>query len=287
MCLGQIHVSSVKALCLVFIRKTDEENNGFALCGKLCCLSCKGRILLCLALLELVALCKFNVVADILKLFKSVVELCGVDVRGACALVSGCSCKLADNCNLAFLLKGKNAVVLEKHHTVCGNFSCEILVIKVVVGIVFLCACSSLVNELEYVECSLCYYGFVECAVLDSFNNLLCACTCGGGHFKVITVLEAENSVVTCAPVADYHAVKAPFVTENFKLCVLVFGAVEAVDFVVGVHNRPGLCLLDGNFKSGEVNFTQRSFVNNAVTGHSACFLAVCAEVLERSADTH
>ena len=62
---------------------------------------------------------------------------------------------------------------------------------------------------------------------------------------------------------------------------------MEAVDFIVGVHNSPGLCLLDCDFKCGEINFAERSFVNNGVAGHSAGFLTVGAEMLERCADAH
>ena len=67
---------------------------------------------------------------------------------------------------------------------------------------------------------------------------------------------------------------------------MLVFGAVSAVDFVIGIHNRPGLALFDGDFKACQINFAQGSFVNNGIAGHSAGFLAVGGKVLEGSADS-
>ena len=70
--------------------------------------------------------------------------------------------------------------------------------------------------------------------------------------------------------------VKKPFILRS----------IDAVNAVVGIHHRPRLCFLDGNFKSGQIDFAQGSLVHHFIDGHSVSLLAVSGKVLERSADT-
>ena len=92
---------------------------------------------------------------------------------------------------------------------------------------------------------------------------------------------KAVIPVVAGAPVGDNCAFKAPVIAQYLCLRVRVFGAECAVYFVVGVHNRPWLSLFNGYFKSGQINFTQGAFVNNAVAVHTARFLIVGTEVFK------
>ena len=73
-------MSSVEAFCFVIVGKTDEDDSGFASLCKLNSLSNVSIVFLCFLLLEFITLSEFNIVADLLKLFKSVVKLSGVDV---------------------------------------------------------------------------------------------------------------------------------------------------------------------------------------------------------------
>jgi hypothetical protein len=57
-----------------------------------------------------------------------------------------------------------------------------------------------------------------------------------------------------------------------------VFGAVGAVDFVVGAHHGPGLGLGNGRFKGRQVNLAQRAFVHLSADRKALKFLVVAAK---------
>ena len=44
-----------------------------------------------------------------------IVQLCGVDLTGACPLIPGCFGKVTDDGGFGFLFQGENAVVVQKH----------------------------------------------------------------------------------------------------------------------------------------------------------------------------
>ena len=196
-------------------------------------------------------------------------------------------CHLTDNCNLCLLAQGQDiVVVLEKHHALTRNLACRRVMLARIVALAvcknFLCAHDNINNAVDHLIEEV----LADLAALDCVIYLSVAVAVRGGHLEVLTCEQTENAVVLCAPVSDYHALKAEIMAEDIGKEPLVFCAVDAVEAVIHAHDSPGLRLLDGYLISGEVNLAQGSLVNNCADGHSAGLLAVDRVMLERSADT-
>ena len=106
---------SVVALGFIFLGQTDEKENNVALFCKVA--GVIDEKLRNSAALFVVAGSITRLEALFDKCAESVRKLGRINLRGACALITGGSCKLADNGNFLTLFKRKNAViVLEQHH---------------------------------------------------------------------------------------------------------------------------------------------------------------------------
>ncbi len=101
------------------------------------------------------------------------------------------------------------------------------------------------------------------------------------GHIQVAPGPECRNPVVERAPVGDYHAVKPPLRPQDAVKQGAAVAAMDAVELIVGTHNRAGLGLLHRHLKGGEVDLPQRPRVNPAVAILTLEFLAVGGKVLQ------
>ena len=88
------------------------------------------------------------------------------------------------------------------------------------------------------------------------------------------------NTVGNGAPVGHNIALKAPFVPENLCQKPGILGGIDTVDPVVGTHDGPGLGLLHGDFKGGEVDFPEGP-LGQAAVGLVAVVLAVVAGIVK------
>ena len=102
-------------------------------------------------------------------------------------------------------------------------------------------------------------------------------------HLEVHSGGDADDAVVDGAPVVDDEAAEAPLLAEDRGEEVVVIGAVDAIQPIVGAHHRPRL-RLDGALKGGEVDLAERGLVDARVRDHPEELLVVRREVLERRA---
>ena len=281
-------MGSVEALRLELVGKTDEQNCDIRF---LCSFDCIGYVSLGRIFLLLLSHRVAVGIDNIDALFEHgvicAVDFYRVDKRAAGALMTRLLCHLTDNCNLCLLAQGQDiVVVLEKHHALTRNLACRRVMLARIVALAvcknFLCAHDNINNAVDHLIEEV----LADLAALDCVIYLSVAVAVRGGHLEVLTCEQTENTVVLCAPVGDYHALKAEIMTEDISKEPLVFCAVDAVEAVIHAHDGPGLSLLDGYLISGEIYLAQSSLVNNCADGHSAGLLAVDRVMLERSADT-
>ena len=83
------------------------------------------------------------------------------------------------------------------------------------------------------------------------------------------------------APVGDGHAFEAPLAPENLVEQVFVFGAVVAVDLVVGRHDGHGAAFPYHDFEGFEVNLPHGALVADDVYAAAVHLLVVEGEVLD------
>ena len=101
-----------------------------------------------------------------------------------------------------------------------------------------------------------------------------------GAHLDVKAVGRSFVVVAAAAPVADNHAVEAPFSLEDVAEKALVVAVELAVPEVVGAHYRPGSAVHDSRLERGQVDFIEGAVVHHRVGGGAARFLIVHGEVL-------
>ena len=86
-----------------------------------------------------------------------------------------------------------------------------------------------------------------------------------GTVFQVHAMLGGLEGVVHAAPVADHHAVKAPFPAEDLVQQDLVGAQVLVVIEVVGSHHGPGVALLDRRLEGRQIDLIQGTVVHDGV----------------------
>ena len=104
-------------------------------------------------------------------------------------------------------------------------------------------------------------------------------------HFDAAAVVDGEIAAVLPAPVGLDQALKAPAVTQDAALVVLVLAGPDSVDLVVARHHAEGLALLDGRLERGQIDFVERARVHVRIDVVAVPLLVVEAEVLDRRGD--
>ena len=66
----------------------------------------------------------------------------------------------------------------------------------------------------------------------------------------------------------------------------MTFRSINSIDLVIGTHHRQGTGILNGYFKTLEINFPERSFTYYRVNIVPVCFLVIYSEMFDRSAYT-
>ena len=124
------------------------------------------------------------------------------------------------------------------------------------------------------------HVGGLQFTGLDGRDNLSGARQTRGWHLQAATGTSRLNRTVRTAPVRDDHAVEAPLGTQDVGEKVLVLVRVDAVDEVVGAHDRPRLGSAAHDLKAGQVDLTHRARVHDRVRRHASQLLGVNREVL-------
>ena len=103
----------------------------------------------------------------------------------------------------------------------------------------------------------------------------------GARHLDVEAVEHRAHRAVRPAPVGDGHSLEAPLAAENLVEEVLVFGAVVAVDLVVGRHHAHRAAFFDGALERLEIDLAERALVDLDIDAAAAGLLVVDGEVLD------
>ncbi len=104
--------------------------------------------------------------------------------------------------------------------------------------------------------------GLFYLAILHSGNEILRVHEFGAGHFEVEAVVGGGHAVIGGVPVGHEHALEAPIALENLVIEEVVLGGVNAVDQVVGVHDRINVALDDGGLEGGQIDFAHGALVH-------------------------
>ena len=86
-------------------------------------------------------------------------------------------------------------------------------------------------------------------------------------------------------PVAHQQAVPAPLALDHLVVDVVLLGGRDAVDVVVGGHDRPGVRLLDGDLERQQVDLAQRLLGDDGVHVVALGLRLVGDQVLQAGAD--
>ena len=122
--LGQFHMQPVHALGFQNLIQTHAEQNHFRILCDANCFLDHPRIRL--GIFPVKAL---RIAGDVQSMGSQavveIVQLCGVDLTGACPLIPGCFGKVTDDGGFGFLFQGENAVVVQQDDGACGAFFCN------------------------------------------------------------------------------------------------------------------------------------------------------------------
>ena len=195
----------------------------------------------------------------------------GVHHAGACALIPGRFGKVPDDGGLFGRVQRQDAVIFQQHQRAFGAAAGHRMMGLGVKG--FGGGVHRLVEREHHWQQfpqTVIQRGFLQPAFPHRLYQLHGAVRAGGGHHQRRAVFHALGMEVVSAPVGDHKAVKAPVLPQNFLQQVAVFVGVAAVDLVVGGHDGLGMAFLDGNFKTGEVQFPQRALIHHGIHAHTA-----------------
>ena len=179
-----------------------------------------------------------------------------VDVRAAAALEAGLFGEFPDKGDL--VLPGERQdtfFVLEQDHAVGRDLGREQMLGFLVPGRFGLCVLDEAIDDVE-----------------DPLDGLI--------DDKIQAGFHTRHAVRDGAPVAHHIAFKAPLPAQHLSQQPGVFRGKDAVDAVVRAHDRPGLFLLDGGLKGGEVDFAQCALIHVGARAHAPVLLRVDREVL-------
>ena len=102
-----------------------------------------------------------------------------------------------------------------------------------------------------------------------------------GGH--MLGAAGTATVVALGPPVTHHKASVAPLITKNRRDKVIIARRPVAVQRVVGRHDRTGMPLLDGDFKTAQVDFPQSAFRHDRLHKVAAMLLVVGGKVLDGS----
>ena len=105
-------------------------------------------------------------------------------------------------------------------------------------------------------------------------------------HQKVVSGRYLTGTVFLGPPVGHHNALKAPVVAKNLIQQPFTFGSENAVDAVIGAHQRPGLSLADHHFKGFQIDFPCGAFAHEHVDAVAVGLLIVDGKMLHGNAHT-
>ena len=114
------------------------------------------------------------------------------------------------------------------------------------------------------------YVGRIQLSVLHGSDDLSGARQAGGRHLEAAARAHSLHRTVRTTPVGDDHAGETPLGSQYVGEQVLVLVSVNAVDEVVGAHDRPRLGNATHDFEASQVNFAHRALVHDGVRRHTA-----------------
>ena len=106
------------------------------------------------------------------------------------------------------------------------------------------------------------------------------------GLQHIVTSHHSSNGIVASIPVAYKHTLPAPLVANNGGKQLAVLYSVWTIQLIIRCHDGPRITLLNHNFKSLQVNLTERTlrYLRDIVI--TVCFLVVSHKVLRASSCT-
>jgi len=134
--------------------------------------------------------------------------------------------------------------------------------------------------------CDLIEVGLVYLAVGDGLGHRSTKEPVRAGHLHIEPGLERGHRVAGREPVANDEALEAPFVAKNAGEQVSVFGAVRAVEPVVGGHDAERAAVANRPLERLQVDLAQRPFVDDRVNGLALELGLVANQVLGSCCDT-
>ena len=284
--LREVHGGVVEAFLDIHIGAGDEEQDLVGLLGD--CFRFRDETLVhFVEHLEVVTRCIGEVHTEVFERGVGALDAVSVDVRGTAALNERVLGAGADDGDFIGLLEGKKVVVvLQKDRALLGKLDGVGVVGFLVPDSGFAEGTGSgLVHEVQDAAGARFDLFLGDLAVAISLCDLADGVVAGAGHFEVEAGLEGSHAVGRGHPVTDGQAFEAPFPTEDVLHEVAVFGAVLAVDLVVGHHDGPGLRLFDSDLKAAEIDFPECSLVDDGIRLVTEVFRAVACEVFDGRAD--
>ena len=167
---------------------------------------------------------------------QTAVQLGGVDLRTASALIPGISCEIADDSNfLCFIQRQYFFFVFQQNRTLFCHFGSHSMVGIPVIGL----ASDVVLSRQHQIQQSvhlLIQNGFFQFPFTDGFHDMLIRLTVGGRHFQSTALPDGLHPVIVASPVGNHHAVEAPFAVEDIPQQMGMLMGVDAVHPVVGSH---------------------------------------------------
>ena len=275
------HVLPVVALGFIGVRQSGEHYRSFSfLCrGHRLRDHLRGRLVL-----------RYGITGGIshlqpLRRFQRADGFKAVDMAAAAALETGFPGELADEGDLILLVQRQDSVfIFQQHHALRGDI-CRLGMLRLLVpGRLRFRFFQIAGNNIQDPLAGPVHQLLVQLSGFDRFNNLFVVHAAGRRHLQVQSRRDAGHPVGHGAPVGHNISLKAPFLPEHVCQQPRVFRGVDAVDPIIGAHDRPGLCFLHRHFKSREIDLPDRPLIRVRGGAHPPVFLAVEGEVLDARA---
>ena len=275
----QLHVGTVNALRFASFVQTQPQQNCFCILCQIAGLTDQHSILFA-APAESGSKAG-HIGTDRLQRIQTAVQLGGVDLGAARPLVSGIFCEIADNSNfLCFVQRQYFFLVLQQNSTLFCHFGSHCMMGIPVIGLAGDMRLRGQ-NQIQQSIHLLIQNGFFQFPFPDSLYNVPIGLTVGGGHFQSTALPDGLHPVIIAAPVRNYHAVEVPFSVENVPQQMGMLMGIDAVNPVVGGHQRSDAALFYRHFKGWQVDLPEGTFIHNGVIGHTPQLLGVGGIMLD------